>query len=57
MEGFCDINMVLILTLKYVESEFLKRWWKETGLIPYIPGKIPGRDSCFIPLFSIGPLL
>jgi|HubBroStandDraft_3_1064219.scaffolds.fasta_scaffold163434_2 hypothetical protein len=50
MEGFCNIYMVLILTLKYVESEFHELNQKETGLIPGVPGKIPGSESCFIPL-------
>ena len=51
MEGFCNIYVVLILTLKYGESEFRELIGKETGLIPRIPGKTPGSDSCFIPLF------
>ncbi len=53
MEGFCNINEVLILTLKYGESEFTELNGKETGLIPRIPGKTPGSDSCFIPLFEV----
>jgi hypothetical protein len=45
MEGFCDINMGLIMTLKYVESELISFKWKETGFTPVIPGEIPGSDS------------
>jgi hypothetical protein len=45
MEGFCDINMGLIMTLKYVESELISFNWKETGFNPVIPGEIPGSDS------------
>lgn len=53
MEGFCNIYVVLILTLKYGESEFRELIGKETGLIPCTPGKTPGSDSCFIPLFQV----
>jgi hypothetical protein len=45
--------MVLILTLKYIESAFHELNKKETGLIPFTPGKTPGRESCFIPLIAL----
>jgi len=45
MKGFCDINMGLIMTLKYVESELISFKWKETGFTPVIPGEIPGSES------------
>jgi hypothetical protein len=53
MVGFCNIYKVLILTLKYVESESPERMQKETGLNTRVPGEIPGSESCFIPLYRV----
>ena len=53
MVVFCNIYKVLILTLKYVESQSPERGQKETGLNTRVPGKTPGSESCFTPLYRV----